>query len=141
MSFSVLIVDDSLPMRLVIKKMFKAAGYSHASFLEAEDGKKALAVLKDNWVDIVICDYHMPVMNGLDLISEMKKDDRFDGVPVIIVSTEGSREKKEAFMAKGAAGYIKKPFVPEQLRDLLVDLLGETDYEEDLDAEGDGFDF
>lgn len=141
MSFAVLIVDDSMPMRSVIKKTFKAAGYGNVTFLEAEDGQKALEQLKDNWVDIVVTDYNMPVMNGLELIGEIKADDRFDNVPVVIISTEGSTEKVNEFMDKGAAGYIKKPFAPEQLRDVLVDLFGEMEYEEDFDTDGDEFDF
>lgn len=141
MSFSVLIVDDSMPMRSVIKKTFKAAGYGNVNFLEAENGEKALKQIEDNWVDIVVTDYNMPVMNGLELISKIKGDDRFDNVPVVIISTEGSKEKMDAFMAKGAAGYIKKPFAPEQLRDVLVDLFGEMEYEEESDADGDEFDF
>jgi len=141
MSFSVLIVDDSLPMRKVIKKTFQAAGYGNVNFLEAEDGQKALDQLKDNWVDIVVSDYNMPVMNGLELIKAIKEDDRFDQVPVVIISTEGSQEKMDQFIAQGASGYIKKPFAPEQLRDVLVDLFGEIDYEEELDTDGDEFDF
>lgn len=141
MTFSVLIVDDSMPMRSVIKKTFKAAGYGNVTMLEAGDGKEALEILKDNWVDIVISDFNMPVMNGLELIAEVKKDDRFDQVPVVIISTEGSKEKIDEFMAQGAAGYIKKPFAPEQLRDILVDLFGEMDYEDDLNGEGEEFDF
>lgn len=141
MTFSVLIVDDSLPMRSVIKKTFKAAGYGNLNFLEAEDGQKALVQLKDNWIDMVLTDYNMPVMNGLELVKEMKKDDRFDQVPVVVISTEGSREKKDEFYKYGASGYIKKPFAPEQLRDVIVDLLGEIDYEEYVDDEGDEVDF
>jgi two-component system chemotaxis response regulator CheY len=141
MTISVLIVDDSLPMRVVIKKTFKAAGYGNANFIEADDGEKALEQLKKNWVDIVLTDYNMPKMNGIELIGEIKKNEMFDQVPVIVISTEGSREKIDQFLQQGAAGYIKKPFAPEQLRDVLFDILGETDYEEDVDAEGDEFDF
>ncbi len=141
MTVSVLIVDDSLPMRAVIKKTFKAAGYGNANIIEAEDGEKALEQLKKNWVDIVLTDYNMPEMNGLELIREIKKNEMFDQIPVVVISTEGSREKRDQFLNQGAAGYIKKPFAPEQLRDMLVDILGEMDYEEDIDAEGDEFDF
>jgi len=141
MTISVLIVDDSLPMRSVIKKTFKAAGYGDANFIEAGDGRQALDKLKDTWTDIVITDFNMPVMNGLELISEMKKDELFEQIPVVVISTEGSLEKVDEFMAQGAAGYIKKPFSPEQLRDILVQLLGVTDYEEDFDDAGDEFDF
>ncbi len=141
MTISVLIVDDSLPMRAVIKKTFKAAGYGNANFIEAEDGEQALKQLKKNWVDIVLTDYNMPEMNGLELISEMKSNEMFDQIPVVVISTEGSREKRDEFLKQGAAGYIKKPFAPEQLRDILFDILGEMNYEEDVDDEGDEFDF
>ena len=141
MAFSVLIVDDSMPMRTVIKKTFKAAGYGNANFIEAEDGKKALDLLKQNWIDLVITDYNMPVMNGLELITEMKQDELFEQIPVVVISTEGSQAKMDQFMELGAAGYIKKPFTPEQLRDVLVKLLGVVDYEEDFDESGDEFDF
>ncbi len=141
MELSVLIVDDSMPMRAVIKKTFKAAGYGGADFIEAENGQKAMDQLKKNWVDIVITDFNMPIMNGLELIHEMKKNELFDQIPVVVVSTEGSKEKVDQFVTQGASGYIKKPFSPEQLRDILVQLLGEMDYEEDLDDSGDEFDF
>ncbi|MCG8643847.1 MAG: response regulator [Desulfobacterales bacterium] len=141
MAFSVLIVDDSIPMRAVVKKTFVAAGYGGAKFIEADDGKRALELLKENWVDMVLTDYNMPVMNGLELIKEMKKNELFDQIPVVIISTEGSREKRDAFFEQGASGYIKKPFAPEQLRDVLIELLGEMEYEEDDDTQGDEFDF
>ncbi|MCK5164790.1 MAG: response regulator [Desulfobacula sp.] len=141
MAFSVLIVDDSMPMRSVIKKTIKAAGYGNANFIEAEDGKQALDLLKQNWIDLVITDYNMPVMNGLKLICEMKKDELFEQIPVIVISTEGSREKIDQFLNQGAAAYINKPFSPEQLRDILVRVLGVIDYEEDLNASDDEFDF
>jgi two-component system chemotaxis response regulator CheY len=92
-------------------------------------------------VDIVLTDYNMPGMNGLELVSEMKNNEMLDQIPVVVISTEGSREKRDQFLKQGAAGYIKKPFAPEQLRDILVDLLGEMHYEEDINAEGDEFDF
>lgn len=141
MAFSFLIVDDSLPMRAVIKKTVKAAGYGNAEFLEAENGKTALEQLEVSWIDIVITDFNMPEMNGLELISKIKENELFEQIPVVVISTEGSREKVDEFTAKGAAGYIKKPFTPEQLRDVLVQLLGEIDYEEDVDDSGDEFDF
>ena len=130
-----------MPMRSVIKKTFKAAGYGSMNFIEAEDGQKALDQLKDNWVDMVLTDYNMPVMNGLELVKEMKKNDLFDQVPVVVITTEGSKEKMDEFYKYGASGYLQKPFAPEQLRDIIVELLGEIDYEEVADDESDDLDF
>ena len=75
MAFKVLIVDDSLPMRSVMKKTVKASGFNVASFFEAANGIEALHVLKKEWIDLVLTDYNMPDMDGLELIQEMKKDD------------------------------------------------------------------
>ena len=72
MSYSILIVDDSLPMRSVIKRTFKAAGYGSAEFHEAANGRKALDLMKNNWIDLVITDYNMPVMNGLEFMTALK---------------------------------------------------------------------
>ena len=141
MSYSILIVDDSLPMRSVIKRTIKAAGYGNADLLEAANGQEAIDLLKNSWVDIVMTDYNMPVMNGLELIKNIKKDEISKDIPVIVISTEGNESKIQEFMDSGAEGYITKPFTAEAIRDLIVNILGEVDYEEDLDESDDDFDF
>ncbi|MBI9089526.1 MAG: response regulator [Desulfobacterium sp.] len=139
MTFSILIVDDSKPMRSVIKKTFRAAGYGSSDFLEAGNGLEALERLQESWVDIVISDYTMPEMNGLALLQAMKQDDLFRAIPVVVITTEGSKQRIDQFMASGAAGYIKKPFTPEQVRDMITTILGESN--EDVDTDDDDFDF
>ena len=141
MSYSILIVDDSLPMRSVIKRTFKAAGYAGSEFHEAANGKEALNTMKNDWIDIIITDYNMPVMNGLELIKTIKKEDLLKDIPVVVISTEGNDAKIKEFMDSGAAGYITKPFTPETIRDLLTRILGEVSYDEDLDDSDDDFDF
>ncbi|MCD4742366.1 MAG: response regulator [Desulfobacteraceae bacterium] len=141
MSFSILIVDDSLPMRSVIKRTFKAAGYGNSNYREAANGKEALELMRNDWIDIVITDYNMPVMNGLELIKIIKKDDLFKDIPIVVISTEGNDAKIKEFMDSGAAGYITKPFTPETIRDLINNILGETRYDEDLDDSDEDFDF
>jgi len=141
MSYSILIVDDSLPMRSVIKRTLKAAGYGSAELLEAANGKEALDLMKNSWVDIVITDYNMPVMNGLDFIKAMKLNELSKDIPVVVISTEGNASKIREFMETGAAGYITKPFTPEAIRDLIINILGEADYEEDFDDSNEDFDF
>ncbi len=141
MSYSILIVDDSLPMRSVIKRTIRAAGYGNADFLEAANGQEALDQMKNAWVDMVMTDYNMPIMNGLDFIKALKQDDLLKDIPVVIISTEGNELKIKEFMDCGAAGYITKPFTSEAIRDLIVNLLGEVDYEEDSDESNDDFDF
>ncbi len=141
MSYSILIIDDSLPMRSVIKRTLKAAGYGNSQVIEAANGKEALKLMKNNWVDIVLTDYNMPVMDGLEFIKTIKNDDLSKDIPVIVISTEGNKSKIKEFMDCGAVGYITKPFTAEAIRDLIVNILGEINYEEDFDDSDEGFDF
>lgn len=141
MLYSILIVDDSLPMRAVIKRTLKAAGYGASHLLEAANGEEALALMKNSWVDLVITDYNMPVMDGLAFIRAMKGQDLFQDIPVVVVSTEGSQTRIDEFMKAGAAGYITKPFTAEAVRDVIVTILGEADYEDTIDDEDEDFDF
>lgn len=141
MTFSILIVDDSMPMRSVIKKTFKSAGYGGADFHEAANGIEALQQLENHWIDIVITDFTMPLMNGLELIHKMKQNDLCREIPVVVVTTEGSQESVDQFIQGGARGYIKKPFTPEQIRDVITDILGESNGYETAVDEDDDFDF
>ena len=141
MSYAILIVDDSLPMRSVIKRTLKAAGYENSEIFEAQNGKEGLELLDENWVDLILTDYNMPVMNGLDFLISIKANELTNKIPVVIISTEGHETKIKTFMESGAAGYITKPFTPEAIRDLIVELLGDLDYEEDIDDDDTDFDF
>ncbi len=133
MAYNILIVDDSMPMRAVIKKVVKASGFNVGQILEAPNGLKALEVLNSEWLDLVLTDYNMPDMDGLELLEEMQKDEALKSIPVVMITTEGSRERVEEFLEKGAKGYIKKPFTPEQIKQKLNHVMGETTNE---DAEG-----
>nr|NJM00932.1 response regulator [Desulfobacula sp.] len=135
MSYSILIVDDSMPMRSVIKKTIRAAGYSNSEFLDAANGKEALNLMKNNWVDMVLTDHNMPVMNGLDFIRAVKADDLLKTIPMVVITTEGNELRIREFMECGAAGYLAKPFAAEDIRDLIVKFLGEASYDED-DSDG-----
>jgi len=141
MSYSILIVDDSLPMRSVIKRTLKTAGYGSSEFLEAANGQEALDLMKNSWIDLVITDHNMPVMNGLDFIKNMKKDQVAKDIPVVVISTEGNDSKIMEFMDSGAAGYITKPFTAETIRDLIVNILGEVNYEDAFDDSDNDLDF
>lgn len=142
MSFNVLIVDDSLPMRSVIKKTIEISGFNIGQFFEASNGEEALEVLADQWLDLVVTDYNMPKMNGLQLIDAMKREELLKTIPVIVVTTEGSRQKVEEFLMKGAADYIQKPFTPEEIRQKLDRLLGgEEGGKDGMDECDEGLDF
>jgi len=141
MAYKMLVVDDSLPMRMIIIRTIKASGFQETEFLQAGNGAEALKLLGKEWLDLVITDYNMPDMNGMELIQEMKKDDILKAIPVLVVTTEGSKQKVDEFIEKGASGYVKKPFTPEAIRLEINKILGEPEHEGSLDSSGDDFDF
>lgn len=142
MAFNVLIVDDSLTMRSVIKKTIKVSGFKVGEYFEAADGKEALKILADAWVDLVLTDINMPNMNGLELIAEMNNDQILSSIPVVMVTTEGSEKSVQKSMEMGAKGYIKKPFQPEDIKRILNSIMGEAeDGESDDDQSDEDFDF
>ena len=142
MAFNVLIVDDSSSMRAIIKKIIKTSGFNVGECLEAADGKEAMKMLKDEWVDLVLTDINMPNMNGLELITEMKDNELLRSIPVVMVTNEGSEKRVQESMKLGAIGYIKKPFLPEDIKRTLNSIVGETEdgqREHDEDYEGGDF--
>ena len=142
MAYNILIVDDSFPMRAVIKKIIKASGFNIGEFFEAGNGKEALQVLDEHWLDLVLTDYNMPDMNGLELLKAMKQSDTLADIPVVMVTTEGSDQRVEEFLCQGATAYIKKPFTPEQIKLHLNRILGEPEHGQvSTDPSDEGLDF
>ena len=126
MAYNVLIVDDSNIVRKVLIKTFGLTDVSVNHFLEAENGLVALDLLKQNWVDLIFLDINMPVMDGMTFIREMAKDNENKSVPVVVVSTEGSTERKEELARAGIKAYLRKPVTPEQLVSVITSVLGEN---------------
>jgi two-component system chemotaxis response regulator CheY len=124
MSFNVLIVDDSNSMRAVIRKILLMSGIKMDRCYEAANGREALDVLSENWVDVILSDINMPELNGLEMLDRLKGDSLLKEIPVIIISTEGSEERVETSLQKGARGFIRKPFVPEDVRKMLYEIVG-----------------
>lgn len=124
MSVSVMIVDDSLSMRAVIKKVLRLSGLEMHECHEAENGRAALEVLGKSWIDVIITDLNMPEMDGLELIKRLNEDPLYREIPVIVVSTEASREHMEEVRALGVKGFMKKPFLPEELKRTIQIALG-----------------
>ncbi|MGB2984489.1 MAG: response regulator [Phycisphaerae bacterium] len=140
MSQDVLIVDDSATIRSMVARMIRMISLDVGEIYEASHGIEALAQLADHEVAVVLADINMPTMNGIQLLTRMKQDIRLRDIPIVIASTEGSAQRIEQMKELGIAGYVRKPFQPEQLRDILMPLLGVTqnataehsDAEEDL---------
>ncbi|HOK06722.1 MAG TPA: response regulator [Syntrophales bacterium] len=127
MSCNVMIVDDSLSMRAVIKKILKLSGFDVDVCYEAQNGREALAVLAESWVDVIITDLNMPEMDGIEMIKTLQADDLYRRIPVVVVSTEASRERMDEVLRLGARAFMKKPFLPEELRNTLQTVLGFKD--------------
>ncbi len=123
MAFNVLVVDDSGVMRAMIIKTMKMSGIELGEVHQAANGAEGLEALKNNWIDFVIVDINMPVMNGEEMIDRMLADPEISDTPKIVISTEGSEERIERLCEKGAE-FIHKPFSPETIRDTILAITG-----------------
>lgn len=123
MALNVLIVDDSSVMRAMIRRTLNLCGIPVGDAIEAANGAEALQQLDSNWVDLAMIDINMPVMNGIELIDEIRKNPEIKDLPVIVVSTESSKTQIEILQQKGAH-FVHKPFTPEELRQIIVDITG-----------------
>lgn len=124
MAANVLIVDDSSTMRRMIKRTLEISGLDVGEVLEAANGIEALARMAENTVHAVLLDINMPVMSGVRLVERIRDDPRLKNIPVVIASTEGSETRIQQLVAAGARGFVRKPFHPEQIRDVLAPILG-----------------
>jgi len=129
MSINILVVDDSKTVRAVIEKTLLLSGIEIGNIFHAGNGKEALEVLRKNWIDLLLTDINMPVMNGVELINEMSQDELLKTIPIAIVSTEGSQTRVEELKSKGVKAYLRKPFTPESLKNLIIELLGVSENE------------
>ena len=109
MALNILIVDDSSVMRSMIKKTLGMTDIPIGDIHEAENGKQGLDMLGHQWMDLVIADINMPVMNGEEMIQHMKDNLEFADIPIIVISTEGSETRIERLEKKGVR-FIRKPF-------------------------------
>ncbi|MGA2979047.1 MAG: response regulator [Terriglobales bacterium] len=119
-----LIVDDSSVMRKIVERSLRQAGVEIEKVLEASNGAEALAALRDNTVDLILCDINMPVMDGLEFVREAAKLESAKGVPIVMITTEGSESHVVQALTAGARGYIRKPFTPDQVKEHVLPVLG-----------------
>lgn len=126
MAYNVLLVDDSSIIRKALRKTFSLTDLPVGNFYEAENGKVALDILSNNWIDIIFLDINMPVMNGMEFMREKVKLPSLEPIPVIVVSTEGSQERIDELKKEGVAQYLRKPVTPETLIEAINATLGEV---------------
>jgi len=123
-SIRALIIDDSSVMRKIVERSLRQAGIELTKVFEAGNGAEALGVLKENQVDLILCDINMPVMDGLEFIQQLPGIANAKDVPVVMITTEGSETHVVQALSCGARGYIRKPFTPEQVREQVMPVLG-----------------
>jgi two-component system chemotaxis response regulator CheY len=123
MPIRALIVDDSSVMRKIVERSLRQAGIDLTEVLQAGNGAEALAVLKENRVDLILCDINMPVMDGLEFVKQLPRIENAKDVPVVMITTEGSEAHVVQALSCGARGYIRKPFTPEQVKEHIVPVL------------------
>jgi two-component system chemotaxis response regulator CheY len=118
-----LIVDDSSVMRKIVERSIRQAGIDLAEVREAANGAEGLGVLREQSVDLILCDINMPVMDGLEFLRQLQTVENAKGVPVVMITTEGSESHVVQALSVGARGYIRKPFTPEQVKEHVSPLL------------------
>ncbi len=118
----ILIVEDSETMRSLLASSLEELE-TPVKVVEAASGFEALRILPRDDFDLVVTDINMPDINGLELLSFVRSNERFQAIPVVIVSTEGSDRDRDKGLELGADAYLVKPFEPELLREVVADLL------------------
>jgi two-component system chemotaxis response regulator CheY len=123
MALDVLIVDDSAAIRKILHRVLVQAEVPLGKVHEASDGKEALEKLKTEKVGLILSDINMPNMDGIEFLTRLKADPAFKSVPVLMVTTEGSQAKVMQALELGAAGYVKKPFTADQIKEKLAGII------------------
>jgi len=122
-TLKLLVVDDSSTMRRIIKNTLQRLGFNDV--LEAEHGVEAWQIMERTPdINVLITDWNMPEMNGLDLVRKVRAEKRYDGMPIIMVTTEGGKAEVITALKAGVNNYIVKPFTPQVLKEKLEDVLG-----------------
>jgi two-component system chemotaxis response regulator CheY len=123
MPLNVLVVDDSSVMRSIVMRTLRLSGLPLNEVVQAENGRQALDILAERWIDLALVDINMPVMNGIEMIDRVRQTSEISDLPIIVVSTEGSTTRIEMLKQMGV-GFVHKPFTAETLREAVIELTG-----------------
>jgi two-component system chemotaxis response regulator CheY len=118
----ILLVDDSRTMRMLVQRAIRQAGFAGLTFTEAENGAHALAQLETCTPRLILADWNMPQMSGIQFLKQIRAEG--DETPFGFITSESSEEIAEDALADGADFLIRKPFTPDDLRGSLVRFLG-----------------
>jgi two-component system, chemotaxis family, chemotaxis protein CheY len=120
MESDVLIVDDSAAIRKILQRVLRQTGMALRTVYEAGDGQEALELLKTNPVNLVLTDINMPRMDGIQFLAALKASPQWRAIPVVMITTEGGETKVGEAVRLGAAGYVRKPFTADQIKEKLA---------------------
>ena len=123
MRLNVLVVDDSAVMRQMVQRTLRMSGIPIGDVHEAGNGREALDVLREHWVDLALLDINMPVMDGEEFLGVVRGDEELRALKVIVVSTESS-DTRLARLREHDVEIVHKPFTPEQLRSVVLQVTG-----------------
>lgn len=115
LDMKILVVDDFATMRRIIKNILKQLGYTNVD--EADDGSTGLAKMKGNQFDLVITDWNMPNVNGLELVKAARSDEKLKTVPILMVTAEAMKENIIEAIKAGVSNYVVKPFTAEVMKE------------------------
>ncbi len=121
-SIKVLVVDDFATMRRIVKNLLKQLGFEKVD--EAEDGLKALQKLKAEGFDLVISDWNMPNMTGIELLQAVRSDPKLKTLPFLMVTAEADKENVLLAIKMGVSNYVVKPFTADVLQEKLKKIFG-----------------
>jgi two-component system chemotaxis response regulator CheY len=128
MKMTIVIADDSRTARFLIRQYLEMVGFYQAEFIEAENGRQALQLVKDNQADILFTDYKMPEMDGLDLLRRVKASPVLHDLPVIVITSFANQAKIDELSENGAFAVLQKPLSLSKLHETLKPLLSTGDY-------------
>lgn len=121
-TIKILIVDDFATMRRILKNILKKIGFTH--IIEADDGSNALKVLEKEKVDLVISDWNMPKMTGIEFLKAVRSNIAFKDLPFLMVTAEAQKQNIIEAVQAGVSNYVVKPFTEEVITEKLVKILG-----------------
>ena len=127
MAYSIMVIDDSETIQNVLERTLAMTKLPIDTIVKANNGKEALQLLGSRWIDIIFTDINMPQMNGVEFITAMNEHIEYRDIPIVVISTEGSQARIEELRRKGIRGYLRKPFTPESIRDIIITTLGGWD--------------
>lgn len=119
----IVIADDSATARMFIRRCLEIIGLGEATLVEAENGREALSLLKEEDTDLLLTDLNMPVMDGATLLKWVKSSPRLHDIPVLVITSAGNPAKEQELTALGAFGVLNKPVSPAVLMDALQSLI------------------